>query len=161
LISALEGAAVNAAAGAATRAAGAGTAGAAANVVAAASAAPTPVPAPSTVENAATADPVLTEQVSVLSPGFLRDISSANKPAPQAQQIAGLQGLGKAIAPRVDDAETEKLGKRDLAGFDRALKFAEVALTKGPKIQLGTGAEGSGVGIIVENTPASMPSGGL
>jgi hypothetical protein len=69
--------------------------------------------------------------------------------------------LGKAIAPRVDDAETEKLGKRDLAGFDRALKFAEVALTKGPKIQLGTGAEGSGVGIIVENTPASMPSGGL
>ncbi|KAK3905307.1 hypothetical protein C8A05DRAFT_12864 [Staphylotrichum tortipilum] len=134
LISALEGAAVNAAAGAATRAAGAGTAAAAANVAAAASTAPTPVPVPNTVENAATADPVLTEQ---------------------AQQIAGLQGLGKAIAPRVDDAETEKLGKRDLAGFDRALKFAEVALTKGPKIQLGTGAEGSGVGIIVENTPAS------
>jgi len=45
--------------------------------------------------------------------------------------------------------------KRDLAGFDRALKFAEVALTKGPDIQLGTGAEGSGVGIIVDNQPTA------
>ncbi len=65
--------------------------------------------------------------------------------------------MGKAIAPRVDGAETAaKLGKRQLAGFDRALQFAEVALTKGPKVQLGTGAEGSGVGIIVDNTPAGM-----
>ena len=46
---------------------------------------------------------------------------------------------------------TAKLAKRDLAGFDRALTFAEAALTKGPKIELGTGAEGSGVGIIVEH----------
>jgi hypothetical protein len=52
------------------------------------------------------------------------------------------------------------LGKRDLAGFDRALTYAEAALTKGPKIQLGTGAEGSGVGIIVDNTPAGMSSDG-
>ena len=78
----------------------------------------------------------------------------------QAQQIAGLQGLGKAIAPRIGGAETEKVGKRDLAGFDRALTFAEAALTKGPKIQLGTGAEGSGVGIIVDNTPAGMSPDG-
>ncbi|TPX10447.1 uncharacterized protein E0L32_008666 [Thyridium curvatum] len=63
----------------------------------------------------------------------------------QAQQIASLQGLGKEIAPRV------AVEKRDLTGFDRALKFAEVALEKGPKVQLGTGAEGSGVGIIVDN----------
>lgn len=41
--------------------------------------------------------------------------------------------------------------KRDLAGFDRALKFAEAALQKGPKIQLGTGEGGSGVGIIIDN----------
>lgn len=40
--------------------------------------------------------------------------------------------------------------KRDLAGFDRALRFAEAALNKGPKVQLGTGGEGSGVGIIVD-----------
>jgi hypothetical protein len=41
--------------------------------------------------------------------------------------------------------------KRDLAGFDRALTFAEAALTKGPKVQLGTGEDGAGVGIIVDN----------
>lgn len=52
--------------------------------------------------------------------------------------------------------------KRDIAGFDRALKFAEVALEKGPKVQLGTGAEGSGVGIIVDNNKqaASRPGRG-
>lgn len=41
--------------------------------------------------------------------------------------------------------------KRQNAGFDRALRFAEVALEKGPKIQMGT--EEAGVGIIVENNP--------
>lgn len=41
--------------------------------------------------------------------------------------------------------------KRQAAGFDRALTFAEAALTKGPKIQLGTGA--AGVGILVDNNP--------
>lgn len=65
LITALEGAAVNAAAGAANAGAGAGNAAAVANVAAAAaSTAPAPVPVPSTVENAAVADPALTEQVS-------------------------------------------------------------------------------------------------
>lgn len=34
-------------------------------------------------------------------------------------------------------------------GFDRALTYAEAALQKGPKIQLGTPA--AGVGIIVDN----------
>ncbi|KAK4238872.1 hypothetical protein C8A03DRAFT_14692 [Achaetomium macrosporum] len=136
LITALEGAAVNAAAGAAANAgAGANTGEGASNVAAAAagpatSTIPVPTPVPDTTENAA-ADPL----------------------AEQAQQIAGLQGLGKAkaIAPRIGTEETEKLGKRDLAGFDRALTYAEAALTKGPKVQLGTGAEGSGVGIIVDN----------
>lgn len=42
-------------------------------------------------------------------------------------------------------------GGDGLAGFDRALQFAEVALTKGPDIQLGTGAHGAGVGMIVDN----------
>ncbi|KAI0849059.1 hypothetical protein F5Y00DRAFT_73213 [Daldinia vernicosa] len=66
----------------------------------------------------------------------------------QAAQISGLQGMGKEIAPR--DSESPK-AKRDLAGFDRALKYAEAALTKGPLIQLGTGEGGAGVGIIVDN----------
>jgi hypothetical protein len=57
--------------------------------------------------------------------------------------------MGKHIAPRIGDASA--VTKRDLAGFDRALTYAEAALTKGPKVQLGTGAEGSGVGIIVDN----------
>ncbi len=63
--------------------------------------------------------------------------------------------MGKEIAPRVGVPATPNMAKRDLAGFDRALKYAEVALTKGPKIQLGTGAEGSGVGIIVDNQPVA------
>ncbi|OLN80961.1 hypothetical protein CCHL11_10271, partial [Colletotrichum chlorophyti] len=52
---------------------------------------------------------------------------------------------------------TKKVGKRQLDGFDRALTFAEAALTKGPDIQLGTGegenGKGAGVGIIVDNNP--------
>jgi len=44
--------------------------------------------------------------------------------------------------------------KRDLSGFDRALDYAEVALTKGPKIQLGT--EEAGVGIIIDPAAGSI-----
>src|SRR5437870_5786169 len=68
--------------------------------------------------------------------------------------------MGKEIAPRVTLTDTPAVGKRDLAGFDRALKYAEAALTKGPKIQLGTGAEGSGVGIIVDNNPTAAAAPG-
>ncbi|KAI1661175.1 hypothetical protein F4813DRAFT_385709 [Daldinia decipiens] len=71
----------------------------------------------------------------------------------QAAQISGLQGMGKEIAPR--DSESPK-AKRDLAGFDRALTFAEAALTKGPTIQLGTGEGGAGVGIIVDNNGGAV-----
>ncbi|KAI1377209.1 hypothetical protein F4677DRAFT_48705 [Hypoxylon crocopeplum] len=71
----------------------------------------------------------------------------------QATQISGLQGMGKEIAPR--DSESPK-AKRDLAGFDRALTFAEAALTKGPLIQLGTGEGGAGVGIIVDNNGGTV-----
>lgn len=63
--------------------------------------------------------------------------------------------MGKEIAPRDTEVNAPAVGKRDLTGFDRALKFAEAALTKGPKVQLGTGAEGSGVGIIVDNNPTA------
>ncbi|KAI0120110.1 hypothetical protein GGR51DRAFT_554146 [Nemania sp. FL0031] len=71
----------------------------------------------------------------------------------QAQQITALQGLGKEIAPR--EGEEQPKAKRDLQGFDRALTFAEAALTKGPIIQLGTGEGGAGVGIIVDNRPTA------
>lgn len=62
--------------------------------------------------------------------------------------------MGKEIAPR-EDSESPK-AKRDLAGFDRALTFAEAALTKGPTIQLGTGEGGAGVGIIVDNNGGTV-----
>ncbi|KAI0135743.1 hypothetical protein F4814DRAFT_444551 [Daldinia grandis] len=74
----------------------------------------------------------------------------------QAAQISGLQGMGKEIAPR--DSESPK-AKRDLAGFDRALTYAEAALTKGPLIQLGTGEGGAGVGIIVDNNGGTVGEG--
>lgn len=55
----------------------------------------------------------------------------------------------------VDKRQEDGLAKRQAAasGFDRALVFAEAALVKGPKVQLGTGKNGAGVGIVVENTP--------
>lgn len=61
--------------------------------------------------------------------------------------------MGKAVLPR--DEESSNVNKRDLASFDRALKYAEAALVKGPKVQLGTGEGGSGVGIIVDNNPTA------
>ncbi|KAK3685016.1 hypothetical protein B0T22DRAFT_482018 [Podospora appendiculata] len=111
---------------------------AAAPAAAAAAASPAAVTAaaaetPVAAQAAASADPILSAQ---------------------AEQIAALQGMGKEIAPRVD-TDAPEVAKRDLAGFDRALQYAEVALTKGPKIELGTGGEGSGVGIIVDNRPAA------
>lgn len=72
--------------------------------------------------------------------------------------------MARELGPRAEvEGEVEKrqegggLSKRQTAqagsGFDRALKFAEAALVKGPKIQLGTGEGGSGVGILVDNNP--------
>lgn len=66
--------------------------------------------------------------------------------------------MGKSVAPRDEPVDVEKregeetsnISKRQ-AGFDRALQYAEAALTKGPKVQLGTGEGGSGVGILVDN----------
>ncbi|KAI1753458.1 hypothetical protein F4782DRAFT_496398 [Xylaria castorea] len=75
----------------------------------------------------------------------------------QATQISALQGMGKEIAPREETGESK--AKRDLQGFDRALTYAEAALTKGPIIQLGTGEGGAGVGIIVDNRPNAAGAG--
>jgi hypothetical protein len=65
--------------------------------------------------------------------------------------------MGKEIAPRVGESPK---AKRDLQGFDRALQYAENALTKGPVIQLGTGEGGAGVGIIVDNRPTTAAAAG-
>lgn len=70
----------------------------------------------------------------------------------------------KDLEPRQDEVEEKReeggLMKRQASGFDRALTFAEAALQKGPKIQLGTPA--AGVGILVDNnqTPASAVTAG-
>lgn len=68
--------------------------------------------------------------------------------------------MGKEIAPREAAVTDGPVVKRDLAGFDRALKYAEAALTKGPVVQLGTGEGGAGVGIIVDNRPAAAAAAG-
>ncbi|KAI1852417.1 hypothetical protein JX266_002595 [Neoarthrinium moseri] len=148
LFNTLEGAAVNAATGQSNtgRAGGAG-AGAGAGAAEGAAVAPATTPAqpatgaatqeaPVVAANAASADPTLSQQ---------------------ASQISTLQGMGKEIAPR--EGESPK-AKRDLQGFDRALQYAENALTKGPVVQLGTGEGGAGVGIIVDNRPANGAAAG-
>lgn len=52
--------------------------------------------------------------------------------------------MGKEIAPRI--APMVKSEKRDINGFNAALKFATDALKTSPKVQLGT--EAAGVGIL-------------
>jgi hypothetical protein len=56
--------------------------------------------------------------------------------------------MGKEIAPRIVPFIKSPQEKRDINGFNAALKFATDALKTSPKVQLGTGAEGSGVGIL-------------
>ncbi len=75
-------------------------------------------------------------------------------------QQAGLPiaGMGKEkIDPR---AEAEPKMQKRQSGFDRALTFAEASLTKGPKVQLGTGKGGAGVGILVDNNPTAAARAG-
>ncbi|KAI0893260.1 hypothetical protein F4806DRAFT_201804 [Annulohypoxylon nitens] len=158
LMNALEGAAVNAATGtannnnaAAVSAAGTNNAAAAANTPAAEDT----VVAAESNNAAAAADTPAASQTSEAPAETSAAVSTTLDPnlQQQATQISGLQGMGKEIAPREDEAHK---AKRDLAGFDRALKFAEAALTKGPLIQLGTGEGGSGVGITVDNNGGTV-----
>lgn len=85
----------------------------------------------------------------------LQQASVINEPA-----SLPIPGVTKELDPRQEEDEDEEevaeiearqeggLMKRQ-SGFDRALVYAEAALQKGPKIQLGTPA--AGVGIIVDN----------
>ncbi|RWA14884.1 hypothetical protein EKO27_g188 [Xylaria grammica] len=146
LLNALEGAAVSSAA--ASNAAGNEATNGAAQDIQALEAPSDSTPTESTnavvAQSSETAVPT-----SVTTPEATPAVADPN-PQEQAAQT-GLQGMGKEIAPR-EELEHPKV-KRDLQGFDRALTYAEAALTKGPIIQLGTGEGGAGVGIIVDNRP--------
>ncbi|KAJ3568812.1 hypothetical protein NPX13_g6290 [Xylaria arbuscula] len=150
LMNALEGAAVNSA-GASTEAA---TNNAAAEDIQALG-----TPAATTTTAAAAAAETTIAVQATETPVATPEATPTEDPNPQEQatQNVGVQGMGKEIAPRLEE-EGQK-AKRDLAGFDRALTFAEAALTKGPIIQLGTGEGGAGVGIIVDNNAAAGGAG--
>ncbi|KAI1367507.1 hypothetical protein F5Y08DRAFT_336527 [Xylaria arbuscula] len=151
LMNALEGAAVNSA-GASTEAA---TNNAAAEDIQALG-----TPATTTTTTAAAAAETTIAVQATETPVATPDATPTEDPNLQEQvatQNVGVQGMGKEIAPRLEE-EGQK-AKRDLAGFDRALTFAEAALTKGPIIQLGTGEGGAGVGIIVDNNAAAAGAG--
>ncbi|KAL1895229.1 hypothetical protein Sste5346_005374 [Sporothrix stenoceras] len=163
LMNVLEGAAVNTAANVANNAAKA-TGTTVTNEVPSAPAAETTV-----VAAAAAADPLVEQAQQIAN---LQGLGNKKEIAPRVQlvqneadeaddddDVASVfsdDGESDDESDDEDDAATATaVSKRDLAGFDRALTFAEAALTKGPKVQLGTGKEGSGVGIIVDNTPAT------
>jgi hypothetical protein len=78
---------------------------------------------------------------------------------PACQASLPIPGQAKELDPRVgaktatkaEDVKNEApaVKKRQIAGFDRALRYAEAALVKGPRIQMGGGD--AGIGIIVDN----------
>jgi hypothetical protein len=95
---------------------------------------------------------------SIITP-IISAIPSASASASATPELLSGLGIGRDIEPRVaDDVEIVKAKRdinvdmegRDLAGFNAALDFAAGALKTSPGVQLGTGAEGSGVGIIVQ-----------
>lgn len=80
--------------------------------------------------------PVIIAPAEVTAPGA----------SPTPSLLSGEFGIGRSIEPRADSG----VEKRDLAGFNAALKFASDALKTSPGVELGTGEGGSGVGIIVK-----------
>lgn len=58
-------------------------------------------------------------------------------------QIAPLQGMGKEISPRIVELEMSA-NKRDVNGFNTALKFAADTIKISPKIQLALQPPGLG-----------------
>ncbi|OCL13690.1 hypothetical protein AOQ84DRAFT_429263 [Glonium stellatum] len=94
--------------------------------------------------------------------------------APEAARATPPEANANANAPvpnltRRDDevdslvAEVTQWIKRDLAGFREALNFAREAMKNQPKVELGTGKEGSGVGVVVNagvNVPAESAANG-
>jgi hypothetical protein len=84
-----------------------------------------------------------------LSPNLVRTVDHIGKRAAD-DKIAAIEGAMKWI-------------KRDLQGFNAALSYAREAQKDAPKVELGTGEAGSGVGIIVNaglNVPANSAANG-
>ncbi|KAL8370096.1 hypothetical protein RB595_000457 [Gaeumannomyces hyphopodioides] len=157
IMNTLQGAGVSGAA----RAAAASTGAPAREVVAA------PASAPQGATQASVSSGILNEQASLPIPGSNKELDPRDEPEAEDDDE---EGEVEATADNDDDDEEEadeqtgaaaKVQKRQGgAGFDRALTYAEAALTKGPKINLGTHV--SGVGILVDNNPtvAARPGTG-
>ncbi|EJT82066.1 hypothetical protein GGTG_02040 [Gaeumannomyces tritici R3-111a-1] len=144
----------------AARAAAAGT-GAPAREVAAAAAAP----APQGAAQASVSSGILNEQASLPIPGSSRELGPRDEPEAddddeEVEAEATVDDEEDEADEQTDAAPAKVQKRQGGAGFDRALTYAEAALTKGPKINLGTPA--SGVGIIVDNNPtvAARPGTG-
>ncbi|KAF2202433.1 hypothetical protein GQ43DRAFT_439718 [Delitschia confertaspora ATCC 74209] len=82
-----------------------------------------------------------------------RSVPASNAPAPNVRTIEHLGKRAPAPAPEDDSLvaaqDAMEWIKRDIAGFREALGYAREAMKEQPKVELGTGEEGSGVGIIV------------
>lgn len=106
---------------------------------------------------AAAAQPVAVAQAAAAQPAAAQVAQAQALPGTaETTQITALQGMGKEIAPRVVKLIKPGQEKRDINGFNAALKYASDAIKNGPLIQLGTGEGGSGVGI-KQNPGISAP----
>ncbi|KAL1593161.1 hypothetical protein SLS60_010769 [Paraconiothyrium brasiliense] len=86
---------------------------------------------------------------------LVRDINEILKreAAPEPAEVAHIDAVAAAV----------QWIKRDINSFNAALSYAERAQQNQPKIELGTGEEGSGVGITVNaglNVPANSAANG-
>ena len=88
---------------------------------------------------------------------LVRDITDILKrnaaPAPEPTEAAHIDAVAAAV----------QWIKRDINSFNAALSYSERAMQNQPKVELGTGEEGSGVGIIVNpglNVPANSAAAG-
>ncbi|KAF2451880.1 hypothetical protein P171DRAFT_14332 [Karstenula rhodostoma CBS 690.94] len=86
---------------------------------------------------------------------LVRDINAILKreARPEPTELAHIDAVSAAV----------EWIKRDINSFNAALGYAERAQQNQPKIELGTGAEGSGVGITVNaglNVPANSAANG-
>ncbi|TLS23817.1 hypothetical protein PpBr36_09032 [Pyricularia pennisetigena] len=112
---------------------------------------------PATASQAAAAQPAAQQQglglgAKAVEPSILNEKASLPLPgaAPLGPRSEEVEVEDEAEAEGDDEqSASAPLQKRQNAGFQAALNFAETALTKGPKIELGT--HHAGVGIIVDN----------
>ncbi|KAF1983824.1 hypothetical protein K402DRAFT_294982, partial [Aulographum hederae CBS 113979] len=113
------------------------------------------------------------EIMETLASGAANSGRQGGAPAPGAGAGAGGEAPGAAQQPAPVPVAVEpapaaaavaaELLRREINGFREALRFAGNAMKDQPKVELGTGGEGSGVGITVnpgENVRAGTPAAG-